>query len=253
MILHIPHASPVVPSELRDQIILSDAELSSELILMTDAFTDELFCWPQATTIRFPWSRLIIDVERFRDDDQEPMSRVGMGVVYTHTAHGDRLRRDLQVRERAKLMDHYDSHHQRLHTVVQSERTAHGSALIVDCHSFPSQPLPCDTNQSVPRPDFCIGTDSFHTPVELIHVAAETCHGMGYSVEINQPYAGTMIPLAFYKRDCRVLSIMIEVNRRLYMDEVSGVKNDSFSAIQQQIGALLASIGAYQGPMTRLD
>jgi N-formylglutamate deformylase len=40
--------------------------------------------------------------------------------------------------------------------------------LIVDCHSFPSQPLPCDTSQQQSRSDFCIGTDDFHTPKDIV-------------------------------------------------------------------------------------
>jgi N-formylglutamate amidohydrolase len=79
MILHIPHSSHIIPENLREQIVLSDADLTAELTLMTDAFTDELFSLPRTTTIRFPVSRLVVDVERFPDDAQEPMSKVGMG------------------------------------------------------------------------------------------------------------------------------------------------------------------------------
>ena len=67
VILHIPHSSRVIPEELRNQFVLSDDELSAELRLMTDAFTDELFTLPGATVVRFPFSRLVVDVERFPD------------------------------------------------------------------------------------------------------------------------------------------------------------------------------------------
>ncbi|SPD75867.1 hypothetical protein PITCH_A770005 [uncultured Desulfobacterium sp.] len=86
MILHIPHSSNVIPMNLRDQIVLSNDDLAAELILMTDAFTDELFDFPEATTQRFPISRLLVDVERFPDDATEPMSEVGMGMIYTLTS-----------------------------------------------------------------------------------------------------------------------------------------------------------------------
>ena len=43
VILHVPHAATAIPSETRDQSVLSDAELQDELRLMTDHYTDELF------------------------------------------------------------------------------------------------------------------------------------------------------------------------------------------------------------------
>jgi N-formylglutamate amidohydrolase len=49
----------------------------------------------------------------------------------------------------------------------------------------------------------------------------------GYSVAVDAPFAGALVLLSFYRKDDRVLSVMIEVNRRLYMDEQSGRKGKS--------------------------
>lgn len=243
MILHIPHASRIIPADLRDQIVFSDAELDAELTLMTDAFTDELFTLAGTPTVRFPISRLLVDVERFADDAQEPMSQVGMGMIYTRTAHGEKLRRTLGPQERRHLVgQYYEAHHQRLSTAVKDELERYGQALIVDCHSFPSQPLPCERDQSMPRPDLCIGTDAFHTPRALAQATARRIQEMGYRVGINRPYAGTMVPMAFYQKDRRVASIMIEVNRSLYMDEMAGTKTGEFDTVREQIQTLLGSM-----------
>ena len=40
---------------------------------------------------------------------------------------------------------------------------------------------------------------------------------MGYSVELNYPYSGTMVPTQYHKSNKSIYSIMIEVNRKLYM------------------------------------
>lgn len=73
----------MIPERLRDQIVLSDDDLFSKLILMTDAFTDELFTFPATAAITFSISRLFVDVERFYDDAEETMSKVGRGMIYT--------------------------------------------------------------------------------------------------------------------------------------------------------------------------
>jgi len=103
MILHIPHSSYNIPSALRDQIILDDKSLNAELLRMTDAYTDELFYSPGAVTVCFPISRLLVDVERFRDDAREHMSSVGMGVIYTSTSDQRPLRRALSCSGRHLL------------------------------------------------------------------------------------------------------------------------------------------------------
>jgi N-formylglutamate amidohydrolase len=56
VILHIPHTSTVIPTDLREQFLLSDADLFKELLLMTDAFTDELFRADEVggTVVQFP-------------------------------------------------------------------------------------------------------------------------------------------------------------------------------------------------------
>jgi N-formylglutamate deformylase len=246
MILHIPHSSDMIPQHLRNQIILSDDDLTTELLRMTDAFTDKLFVYPEATVVRFPISRLLVDVERFPDDTMEPMSKVGMGMIYTRTACGKTLKRTLQPQEMTSLFEYYDKHHKIISNNVGIELERYGKALIVDCHSFPSSPLPCDRDKTIPRPEFCIGTDSFHTPVELIQMTEHCLKKMGFSVGINQPYEGALVPIKFFRKDRHVLSIMIEVNRSLYMDEMTGEKKDSFESIKKHIGTLLSSIDKFQ-------
>jgi hypothetical protein len=50
------------------------------------------------------------------------------------------------------------------------------------------------------------------------------------------------VPLKFYGRDRRISSIMIELNRKLYMDEETGEKRMSFPAIQRIAAGLLSQL-----------
>ena len=82
IVLHLPHAATLIPEDLRQDFLLSDQELQQELNRITDHATDLIFqqAFPEANAIVFPVSRLVVNPERFSDDSQEPMSRVGMGV-----------------------------------------------------------------------------------------------------------------------------------------------------------------------------
>lgn len=230
-VLHVPHSSRVVPAETRSAIVLSDGALSKELLLMTDAFTDELFRFDPRTAraIVFPVSRLVVDPERFLDDALEPMSERGMGVVYTKTSDGGRLRERPSHEERLALVNaYYEPHRRRLEEAVNAALHRWGWCLVVDCHSFPSVPLPYEPDQSPERPEICLGTDPFHTPAGLVSAAVDSFREAGLRIALNRPFSGALVPGAHYRQDSRVLGIMVEVNRSLYMDETSGERLPAF-------------------------
>jgi N-formylglutamate deformylase len=245
IILHIPHSFKVIPCEARTQFLITNDELNNELNNMTDAFTDDLFTQdvPGIQVIVYPVSRLVVDPERFIDDNKEPMSKKGMGVVYLLTSDGKKLRRSISEEDKNRLVELYNKpHHDRLNQTVETFISTHKKCLIIDCHSFPSAPLPYETEQSLERPDICIGTDAFHTPDWLTSKCAKLFQGIGYSTEINHPFSGSLVPGKFYQKNREVLSIMIELNRRLYMNEKTGEKNEKYQKIKSDLSWILNEI-----------
>jgi len=245
IITHIPHSSRLIPAEIRDQFLLSDAELNQQLDILTDHYTDELFAVdnPEVESLKFPVSRFVVDPERFDDDRQEPMAKQGQGVTYMKTTDLKPLRRKLSESERTKLLNqYYRPHHKQLDDLVEKALAQYGKALIIDGHSFPDKPLAVDLNQQADRPDICLGTDPFHTPQQLIDDCTELFSNAGFSVGINQPYAGTMVPLRYYGKDNRVSSILIEINRRIYLrdEPVDLIKTDSFLEVQNIIHKIIS-------------
>jgi N-formylglutamate amidohydrolase len=61
----------------------------------------------------------------------------------------------------------------------------------------------------------------------------------GYSVEENRPYAGTIVPTLFYRTNKNVMSVMIELNRRLYLDEATGRKSSDYPVLNQRLTQIL--------------
>jgi len=245
IILHIPHSSTEIPDEIRPQLVLLDEELRNEILMMTDLYTDNLFSPNNSKydSVIFPISRLVLDPERFIDDEMESMSKIGMGVVYTKTSQGEKLRRAISETERDFLINtYYRPHHEKLTNAVEKKLSEHGSVLIIDCHSFPSVPLPYEFNKSINRPDVCIGTDDFHTHSKLSRKCADFFQQKGYSVKFNEPFSGSLVPDKYYQKNRHVQSLMIEINRGLYMDEKTGGKNSGYGKVKLDIERVLSKL-----------
>jgi len=227
IILHIPHSSKVLPTEV--EFLLGDEALAYEVDAMTDHHTEQLFDLPGARRCVFPVSRLVVDPERFIED---PMESAGMGVVYTCTADGEALR-DISEVDRSALIDsYYHPHHSALTCMVDDCLKQHNQCLIIDCHSFPAQPLPYENDMN--RPDICIGTDPYHTSTSLKDCLSTVFKALGYDVAIDSPFSGTIVPLKHYHKDQRVTSVMIEVNRSLYASP------SGFQRVQSDLSDVIA-------------
>ena len=243
LVVHVPHSSRDIPEDLRPQFALDDDELDAEILAMTDAYTDELF----HTTIKLGGlmfinrtSRLVMDPERFPDDDEEPMSSKGMGVIYTKTSTGSRLRvTNFESNERNKLMQKLFWPYSRdLEKVVTETLDQFSSCLIIDAHSFPSEPLPYE-DASLERPDICLGYDPYHAPRDVMDKLKGTCADRAWYTADNSPFAGAYVPLKYYRLEPRVKSLMIEINRGRYMNEIDGGKSERYTDVEDLVRTLL--------------
>ena len=216
LILHIPHSSTNIP--FYDGFVNDMDKIDREIVKLTDWFTDDLFSNEIDDAIITPFSRIFCDVERFTDDKLEIMSKFGMGVLY-EKFDDEKALRDVTPELRKRILkDFYWKHHETLSELVKTRLEHNNNCLIVDCHSFPEKALNRSLNKTTFRPDFNIGTDEYHTPKELVEYAVKFFEDLGYSVLVDKPYSGSMVPQEYYKKDKRVKSIMLEVNRKLYLD-----------------------------------
>ena len=235
ILINVPHSSTYIPpDELR---YFTTPALKHEIAAMTDHYCDDLYDTGDKM-IRFPVSRLVCDPERFRDDSEEIMASVGMGAIYTACSDGTELKSITEDHKEELLAGYYDPYHRRLKEAVENNLITYGKCLSIDGHSFPAVPLPYEFDQDSNRPDICIGTDEYHTPGKIEKMLWQHFISRGYTVEINRPFAGCIVPMKYYRKDARVMSVMIEINRRLYIDhdikktaEYSRVKKDIAEAI----------------------
>ena len=240
IILHIPHSSVVIP--FYDGYLSNEDLLKQEQLLLTDWFTDDLFIHEDAIFVKAPFSRLFCDVERFADDSMEIMSRVGMGALYSQRDDGTPLR-IVSPKLRARIIrEYYIPHHNKLADAVEQCLQNHGTTLILDCHSFPDLPFKRDLCQDGLRPDYNLGTDDFHTSTTLLQIAEGFFSERNLTVGINTPYSGSIVPLAVYRKDERVQTIMLEINRRLYLQPGSNIKSANYSIVKEIIEDFITRI-----------
>ncbi|MBE8477240.1 N-formylglutamate amidohydrolase [Streptomyces justiciae] len=242
VILHVPHSAREIPADVRAGIVLDDAALERELDHIVDAHTAELAERAAGLSAVAPWrfvnrlARLVVDPERF-PDEREEMLAVGMGAVYTGTTDRKALRPADTDPE--PLVAQYFRPYARAMTEAVADRLAvAGRAVIVDVHSYPSAPLPYELHGDGPRPPVCLGTDSFHTPPELLAAGREAFGDVG----LDSPFSGTYVPLEFYGRDPRVSALMVEIRRDTYMTEPGGPTGPGLERLTSALATLVDTV-----------
>ena len=256
IILNIPHSSTLLPREDIPSPYHEPKSMAywswggknkkmreiydryiKEIPYMTDWYTDELYINGIGKPLVAPVSRLLCDMERFKDDLKEEMSVVGMGICYTKT-HDLKILTNFKLSHKMEMIrKYYDPCHQMLTNYTEEAIAGHKCALLIDCHSFSNSPYECDLNYACDRPDICLGTDPEHTPKELREMLTSYFENLNYSVKENYPFSGTIIPNG-YENNRKLYSIMIEINRALYLkwekDEVKK-KEEEFLVLKERI------------------
>ena len=231
IILHIPHSSTNIP--LSKGYLVDSIALEKEILKLTDWYTDDLFYSHEDEMIVAEFSRIFCDPERFTDDSQEVMAQYGMGVLYEKSDNGEEIRIVTPELREKVLKSYYWQHHNKFNTAVNNQLDNYGKVTIIDCHSYPSKPLKRDLDKNPKRPDFNIGTDAFHTPKELIDLSVSFFENAGYTLGIDWPYKGSIVPLEHYQKNKNVSTIMLEINRALYLNEPTNQKSETYSQIKQ--------------------
>ncbi|MFD1530534.1 N-formylglutamate amidohydrolase [Pseudonocardia aurantiaca] len=243
VLLHVPHAGTEIPAWTRRHIVLDDAELAAEVAALTDHRTDEIAAPAADRAAVRPWmlvnpvSRFVVDPERF-PDEREEMAAAGMPAVYTRGTRGQPIRADDPAHRDALLAAFYEPWGKAVRAAVDARLAATGHAVLLDVHSYPSAPLPYELHADGERPAVCLGTDPAHTPAWLVAAALEVFAPLG-TVGLNSPFAGTYVPLAHYGSDERVLSLMVELRRDLYLTEPDGPATAAFPQVVAALAELV--------------
>jgi len=213
-LFHIPHSAVHIPDT---RFFVNEEILEKEILYTTDVFTDKIFQIDSIDKVVCDFSRAFCDVERFVNPEEEEMEAAGRGFYYTKSFDESPLRHEDEAMKAYIRENFYQPYHQHLENKVNEKLEQEGLVKIIDCHSFNEERLPFEKESA--RPDICLGTTE-HTSSQDLSAFRQYFESNGFSVDINTPYSGSYLP-----QKCRditkVESIMIEINKRLYM------KNDA--------------------------
>ena len=216
ILFHVPHSSLKIPNVYWNICIKNKEYINNSNINLSDYLIDKLIP-NKCHKIVFKYSRIFCDVERFKDDKKERMSKKGMGVIYTNDCD-EVIALPNKKYKRKIIKSYYNKYHNKLDKVVSEILKKHNKCIIVDFHSYSDEMVEKLFN-SKNNPDICIGVDNTYTDKELIDFTIDHFKKYGYSTEINKPYSGTIIPNKYLNKKENVLSsIMIEINKRIYLN-----------------------------------
>lgn len=173
----------------------------------------------------------------------------GIGLVWRLLDTGEAIySRRLSVAEvQARIAHFYAPYHKAVRDAINAAHKHYGAVWHVNCHSMPAtSSVISEEGPGVARADFVLGDrDGSTCAPAFTSFVAETLRAMGYDVRINDPYKGVELVRAYSDPAEHKHSLQIEVNRKLYMDEVSRERNAGFDKLQADITALIKAIADF--------
>jgi N-formylglutamate amidohydrolase len=257
LVLDSPHSGTTYPPDFASAIDLAALRTAE------DTWVDDL--WGGAPELGVPliaatFPRSYIDANRAADeidplllDGQWPdpivpssKVRLGKGLIWRMLDDGTPLYdRKLSVEEvRHRIEACWKPYHRRLGQLLDAAHSRFGAVWHINCHSMPSVAAAYATDKpGLVHPDFVLGDLDGKTAAPAFRqFVAAWLRGRGYDVAENDPYKGVELVRAFGRPDEGRHSLQIEVNRKLYMDEVSLRPGPGYARLQADLRELTAAL-----------
>jgi N-formylglutamate amidohydrolase len=173
------------------------------------------------------------------------VSRRGLGLLKTKSRYGEPVHeRKLTV---AEVMERIENYHRpyfaELAQNIARLKAAFGVAFQLSCHCMSAIGAPTHPDPGQERADFVLGNLEGKTSSKaFIDFVDATIGSLGYSCRINFPYTGGELNRRFGAPGEGVESIMIEINKKLFMDVKTFKKKPEFGSVQADVTKILAAI-----------
>lgn len=264
IIFNSPHSGAEYPAEF---VASSSLDLPT-LRRSEDAFVDQLFGDAPlfgAPLIKALFPRAFLDVNRepfeldptmFTDDLPGHVNtrsmRVagGLGTIARVVADGKMIYRDkLSFADASDRIEKlYHPYHEQLSRLIAETRRLFGCAVVIDCHSMPSQSVYAPLGETRP-PEIILG-DRYGSSCDglITETVGNILGDLGYKVVRNNPYAGGYITDYYGRPQEGQHTLQIEINRSLYMDERKIVPTAGFDRLKRDISNLISQLATRLTP-----
>ena len=231
ILITVPHAGDIYPELFIKSLKVNLCEVRRIEDYQSNKILDKID-EEMADIIIAQCSRAVVDLNRSRNAidhgmfsqgfEHEPVSekqmiKYGLGVFPNKIFGKTILKTPLPVSYASHMLEnYYDPFHKSLHKQIMYLYNIFGFCYNIDLHTMPSKAL----LNFKKEPDIVLGDNFGKSCTEgLINYFQNIFQENGFTVEINNPYAGGFITRNYGNPSQGVHTIQIEINRKLYMDE----------------------------------
>lgn len=199
-----------------------------------------------------------LDVDLIDGDWPEPVepgeaTQRGLGLLKRKSRYGETFHeRKLTVAEvQHRLTRYHRPYHSELDRIITELHDRFGAVWQLSCHCMSAVGAPTHPDPDQQRPDFCIGDMNGATSSpDFTKFVAESIAEMGYTTAINFPYQGGELMTRHADPRRSINSVMIEINKRLFMDTSTFHKTDNFAKVQTDLETLVETIASNARSLT---
>lgn len=259
LIITIPHSGETIPPEAPWLTTLPETLLMFDV----DRFVDQLY-FPALSGLELPWistkwHRYACDLNRL-ETDVDAGSVIGStnkkgqfprGLIWSMTTTGERLMPQPidQATFHSLLERCFFPFHEAVQALAEKVVPAtarHGTRSLfhLDLHSMPSLGTREHRDPGESRADLVISNqDGKSSSREFFEIVIQAARYEGFQISENWPYKGGRITEAYGRPHDGWQTVQIELNRKLYMDEVTKKKVPGlFEETQTRLGRVLDDI-----------
>jgi len=135
-----------------------------------------------------------------------------------------------------RIKKYWSPYHRALKMLLDEKVAEFDAVFYIDWHSMKSKGNQMNIDSGRERPDFVVSDQDGKTSSRKFRdVIIKNLTSQGYEVAVNYPYKGAELIKRHGVPTENRHAVQIEINRRLYMDESSFLKNNSFSVLKDNI------------------
>jgi N-formylglutamate amidohydrolase len=176
-------------------------------------------------------------------------ARLGKALVWRTLDDGRPIyARKLGVDEvRGRIDRIHRPYHDAVRERIAATLARFGASWHINCHSMNAVAgAQGEGGAGRARADFVVGDrDGTTCDPGFTELVRATLAAMGYDVRVNDPYKGVELVRAYSNPAEGRMSLQLEINKRLYMDEATRTKNAGFETLQRQLLELVDAVLDY--------